>query len=496
MWQKLFKPIDIAPLIFFRVFGGGLMTIEIAGELLTSYHQEFFNTEVHFSYYFFQWLEPWPEIGVTIHMSFNILMALCVTLGLFYRWTTILMFLGTTSMFLMEKSVYINHTYLYCLLAFLLIFMPANRAWSLDVKRDPSIASSTTPAWTVYLLLFQISVVYFFAGIAKMNPDWLHAQPMTLWLSPRRYDRFFSLLDKSVLGPYLFYIKIGFHLLIGLGLWKKKTRLFALVLLGIFYYIKALHFVLGTSVWPYVVCYGGVFFDTLIVPALLWKKTRKYAFVSACLFHFINVCTFGIGTFPWLSGVMSALFFAPESFRKLKFLNNKIPKFNPATYQLPSLFKRKWQFGLIITYVVIQLAVPTRQWLYPGNTSWTENGHNFSWHMMLRSKRGRIMFTVKDPKSQQEWKEDPYNRVTAKQVSRLKGKPDMIIEYAHYLADTYREMGYPEAEVYANAQIQLNARKKQALVDTTVNLAKEKWSLLPYDWVIPLKDGPIIYGKK
>ncbi|MGB0524494.1 MAG: HTTM domain-containing protein [Flammeovirgaceae bacterium] len=441
MWQKLFRPIDIAPLIFFRVFAGGLITIEKTGELFTNYHRDFVIGDFHFSYFFFQWLEPWPPMGVYIHMGFNVLIALCVTLGLYYRWTTILMFLSTSSMFLMEKAVYINHTYLYSLFAFLLIFMPANRAWSLDVKRNPSIATGQTPAWTVYLILFQMSVVYFFAGIAKVNPDWFQAQPMTIWLSSKKHF--------YIIGP-----------------------------------------ILTSAIWPYVVSYGGVLFDLFIVPALLWKRTRLYAFIISCCFHLINVCTFGIGTFPWLSAVVTALFFAPESFRKLKFLDRNIPKFQPSTAPVVG---KPWVKVFIVTYVAIQLLVPMRQWIYPGNTSWTEYGHNFSWHMMLRSKRGSTMFTVKDPDSGKEWKEDPFKRLTRKQSFRMVGKPDMILEYAHYLAELYREKGHPNVEVYVDARVKLNARKKQRMIDPTVDLAKESWSLLPYSWVIPLEDGDIVY---
>jgi len=448
MWQKLFKPIDIAPLVFFRVFGCALMTMESAGHLFRyEYRRHYLESDVHFSYYFFQWLEPISDMAIYMHMSFNILMGICVTLGLFYRWTTILWCIGETTLFLMEKSVYINHTYLYALLIFLLFFMPANRAWSLDVKRNPSIERSTVPAWTVFLIIFQMSLVYFFAGIAKINPDWFQAQPMTHWLAAKK--------DWFLIAP-----------------------------------------ILTSTAWAYLVSYGGVIFDLFIVPALIWKKTRKYAFITACMFHVINVITFGIGSFPWLSIVATSLFFAPAQFRKIKFFNKKLPPLNWDDYQAPNISQRKLLTFGIASYMIIQLLIPARQWMYPGNISWTENGHNFSWHMMLRKKMGSISFRVVDPVSGETWRDLPRKRLTRKQYYRMMGKPDMIIEYAHFLVNLYKEQGYPNVEVYADANIILNARKMQRLVDETVDLAKEEWSLLPYNWVIPLEDGPIVYKKK
>ena len=108
--NELFRPIDIAPLVLFRIVGGSLITIEIIGELLTDYRENNTETEFHFSYVLLQWLKPWSPLGVYAHFLFNILMGIFVTIGFYYRVSALLLFLGTTSLFLMEKSVYINHT--------------------------------------------------------------------------------------------------------------------------------------------------------------------------------------------------------------------------------------------------------------------------------------------------------------------------------------------------------------------------------------------------
>lgn len=440
MLKKLFKPVDIAPLIFFRVVIGSLLTIEMAGELLTDYSDDFFHPTFHFSYQFFQWLEPWPPLWMHLHFLFNILMGILVTIGLFYRWSAFLLFLGSSSAFLMEKSVYINHTYLYCLTAFLMIFLPANRAWSADVKRKPEQLQSYTPAWTVWILLFQISVVYIFAGLAKLNPDWLAARPLAYWLPARAHF--------YIIGPLL------------------------------------------EQEWlPYLMSWGGAAFDLLIVPFMLWRRTRTGAFMVAIVFHLTNVSIFGIGTFPWYSIAMTALFFPPSSFRRLPLLRRKLPPFEPK--EVAKQWRPRFQkltTGLLAAYVLIQLAVPSRQYFYSGNASWTEDGHNFSWHMMLRSKTGSVWFKVVLPETNEEQYVKIFDYITAHQYQSMIGKPDMILELAHHIAEDYRRKGHEKVEIYAETRIRFNGRPLQAFTDTTVNLAQEKRQLAPYHWVLPLKE--------
>ncbi len=367
-------------------------------------------------------------------------MALFVTLGLYYRISALLLCLGTTSAFLMEKSVYINHTYLYCLTAFLMIFIPAHKAWSLDVKRKPQLEQSSVPAWMLWILLFQISVVYIFAGLAKLNPDWFSGTPLNIWL-PARSHYF-------IIGPLL------------------------------------------AQPWlPYVMSWGGAAFDLLVVPLMLWRFTRRWTFPLALIFHFTNVLIFGIGTFPWYSMAMTALFFPPHTFRKLPLLRKKLPAYVPLNFNKllrPTLKKAIAVF--LALYMLVQIAVPLRQYTYAGNSSWTEAGHNFSWHMMLRSKRGgSLHYKVVDPASGEEWQVDPVNYVTLHQYRSMTGKPDMILELAHHIRDRYARDGYKGVEVYAHCTVEFNGRPNLQLTDTTVNLSQESRQLGPYSWVLPFE---------
>ncbi len=367
-------------------------------------------------------------------------MALFVTLGFYYRISAALLCVGTTTAFLMEKSVYINHTYLYCLTAFLMIFIPAHRAWSLDVKRRPALAQSAVPAWTVGILVFQISIVYIFAGLAKLNPDWLRGIPMNIWLPARSHY--------WVIGP-----------------------------------------VLAQPWLPYLMSWGGAAFDLLVVPLMLWHYTRRWTFMLTLLFHFTNVCIFGIGTFPWYSMAMTALFFPSHTFRRLPLLRHKLPAFTPINFNLvlrPAL--KKTIVAFIALYSVVQLAIPLRQYAYAGNTSWSEAGHNFSWHMMLRSKTGSLYYKVVDPVSGEKWRVDPLEYITTHQYRSMQGKPDMILELAHHIKNKYAEKGYAAVEVYAHSTIHFNGRQNLQFVDSTANLATKPRKMGVYEWIMPLQE--------
>src|SRR5258707_5572799 len=106
-----------------------------------------------------------------VHFAALAVLAVCIAVGFHYRISTILFFLGFTYVFLLDESRWLNHFYLVSLVSFLLIFVPAHRAFSLDARRRPHIRSSTVPTWSLWLLRAQIAIVYLYGALAKLNGD-------------------------------------------------------------------------------------------------------------------------------------------------------------------------------------------------------------------------------------------------------------------------------------------------------------------------------------
>lgn len=251
MMKHLLAPIDAAIFIYFRFFAGMLLSIELINSLFLGDLFEYL-APFHFSYLYFDWIKPWPLEGMLLLYTFTILAGFTLALGVRQRLSAVILFLGYVLLFLMEKSEYNNHLYLYCLISFWMIWLPVT-------KNNRLFA----PRWFYYLLVFHLSVVYFYAGIAKLDSEWLTGNTVREMLNSKYQD---------------FYI------------------------------------------------YGGLAFDLLIVPLLMWRKTRVMASVAACLFHLMNVVNFGLATFPWFSIMMTALFFGTSWPRRFTWFDDFFPE--------------------------------------------------------------------------------------------------------------------------------------------------------------------------
>ena len=101
--------------------------------------------------------------------------------GWWYRPAIVVFFVGFTWVELIDVTTYLNHYWFVSLAALLLCFLPADA--SLSMSGLAATASAPCALGAVYLLRAQVAVVYGFAGLAKLNDDWLvHALPLRLWL--------------------------------------------------------------------------------------------------------------------------------------------------------------------------------------------------------------------------------------------------------------------------------------------------------------------------
>ncbi len=224
--SRAFAPIDIASLVFFRIAFGLLMAWEVCRYFRNGWIYFFWlEPRILFKYYGFSWVHPWPGHWLYVHWATLGIFGLFVAAGFLYRVSASLMFLSYAYFFLLDETRYVNQTYLIFLFCFLLVLVPANRTLSVDAWLRPSLRSQSAPAWSPWLLRFQIGVVYFFAGLVKLSPDWLRGEPM-------RYQ-----LSHATNAPIV-------------------SRLFR-------------------EEWAvYAVSYGGLLFDLFVVPLLLWRRTR------------------------------------------------------------------------------------------------------------------------------------------------------------------------------------------------------------------------------
>ena len=150
-------------------------------------------------------------------------------------------------------------------------------------------------------------------------------------------------------------------------------------------------------------------------------------------------------------------------------------------------FRQKLVVGFIAGWIGLQILVPLRYLVYPGHVSWTEEGHRFAWMMKLRDKDAEARFTVRDPASGQEWRVPPEDYLLRHQIGEMESRPDMILQFAHYLARVWAEKrNIAGVEVRARVCASLNGRKPELLIDPQRDLARIPRSLRHADWILPL----------
>ncbi|HRE77647.1 MAG TPA: HTTM domain-containing protein [Flavobacterium sp.] len=442
MLKKAFDPIDNSPLILFRITFGLLIAAESIVAIFTGWvKKNLIDPTVSIPHIGFDFLVPLPGYGMYVYFSIMGVLGMLIMLGYKYRYTLGLYTLLWTSVYLMQKASYNNHYYLLILVCLIMLFLPANQYASMDAKKNPDLKSLTMPRWCSWVMICQMTIVYFFATLAKFYPDWLDGTFTGILFS--------NLSNFPVLGSVF------------------------------------------TEKWFHVfIAYAGIFFDGLIIPALLWKRTRNIAFVASLLFHLFNSVTLQIGIFPYFALSFIVFFYSPETIRHIFF--KKKPQLQPED------LSKNYSFSNAITYFfipffIIQLILPIRHFFIKGDVLWTEEAHRLSWRMMLRQKSGITHFKVIDKKTNQEL---PYNiveKLTRKQLGLVSSKPDGMWQMAQHIKKEFAEKGL-EVSIFIDSKLSVNNKPYKTFIDPTVDFADAEWNYFGHnDWILLYdKEGNLI----
>lgn len=431
--DRLFEPVNIAPLVLIRI---GLGAILFWSAIRYLYYDWVRTYYIEPSFYFklpgFEWVEPAGEAGMYALFVAYAVAALFVLTGAHYRIAMPVLTVLVAWVFLIDLSHYLNHMYFVLLLGLVLCVIPANGALAYDA-RSVSDRRSHVPAWMLWLVRFQVGIVYFFGGIAKLDADWIRGEPMHLWL---RYNEAALPFQNE--------------------LWFAQT-----------------------------LSWMGLIFDLLVVPALLWRRTRWFAVVAVFAFNLMNAWLWDIGIFPWLMLLATVVFFPPDSkwLVRIAGTDQKPPRdweFSEKTRRVVAITLSVW--------CAFHVLMPIRHFAVEGTTSWHEVGHRFSWRMKLRDKQARSAFFIIDKDTDQAIPVDLEKHLTYRQNYKMRTRPDMVCQFARHLAEQYRDE-YGDVEIRALVSVALNGRKPQFMVDREVDLSHcetNPWAAP--EWVIPFED--------
>lgn len=401
----------------------------------------YLEPEHHLTYPGFGWVQPWPSPWMHLHVVVLALLGGCIALGYRHRLAAALFVVGFAYAELIDAALYLNHYWFVTLAGLLLVLLPVHHRWSLDARQGRVRAARFVPAGVVWALRAQLAVVYLFAGLAKLNGDWLfRAQPMRLWLADRTHI--------PIVGPLL-----------------------------------------DEPLLAYAASWAGAFFDLTIVGWLLWRRSRPWAYAAVVGFHLITGALFQIGVFPWVMIVGTLVFFAPDWPARLRSTSSRsVRSSTPGLGRVAGVARPA--VAVLVLLAMVQLVLPLRHYAYPGNVRWTEEGYYGAWRVMVTEKAGYAQYRITDPATGNTWQADPGLVLTDWQAEQAAVRPDLVHATAHLLARHYREQGKGDVEVRADVWVSMNGRPPRLLVDPSVDLAAQPRTLAPSKWILAISAPP------
>lgn len=442
--EHLSAPVDGASLAFLRFGFGALMLFASVRFWVYGWiRQLYIDPPFHFTYWGFDWVRPYhqyeglglPSWLLYVHFALLAAAALCVALGLYYRVAIVAFCVLFGYVELLDATNYLNHYYAITIVGAVLAFLPAHRVASVDAwraRRRGQPLPETVPRLAVWTLRAQLGLIYFFAGVAKVQSDWLiEGEPLHTWLLART--------DLPILGPFF-----AWH---------------------------------ATAI---AMSWAGCVFDLFVPFFLLTKRTRPYAYAVVVVFHVVTARLFQIGMFPWVMISLTPIFF-DESWPRRAF--KQLPAFTPPTdTSRRSRLVPAWALGLVAMHLAMQIAMPLRHHLYEGDLLWNDQGMRYAWHVMIVERGGYAELTTVDDEGHRALF-DATTLLTPLQQRMLATQPDFLLQMAHHLRDEAAARG-EHVRVYADVWMSINNRPSQRLVDPNVDLAAEQDTPFAYDWVL------------
>jgi len=436
------SPVDGASLAVVRMIFGVVMAFGMLRFWGRGWVDEFFvQPSFHFRYWGLAWVPVPGEVGCHVLVWGTGVAALLVAAGAFTRASLAAFVVGFTWLELLEESLYLNHYYAVSLFAVLLLCTDAAQVWSVDARRRRrrgEVPGAHIPRWQLGILQLQLGLIYFFAGVAKLQPDWLAcAQPLTIWMGRSG--------DVPVVGPWLAHPT--------------------------------------TAV---IMSWGGCLFD-LFIPLVLRSRFRLWGWLVVVGFHVVTGSLFNIGLFPLVMIGLTTVFFAPDWPRVLqrRLWSHHVVARAPLTTTPPRLLR-----AFLVVFFVVQVLLPLRHWAYPGPARWTMEGFRYAWKVMVMEKTAVATFHVVSVDGTRRRTTDGDGELIPLQKKTMASRPEMILEYAHHLRDLHEAQWGTPVRVTVDAFAALNGRRSQRLIDPDVDLAAIEDDLRPKTWIVPLAPQP------
>lgn len=379
---------------------------------------------VHFSYPGFGWVQPWPQPFMNLHVAMIAVAGVAIAVGFRHRIAAGAVAVLFAYVELIDRTLYINHYYWIVLTAALFVFLPAGNRWSIDAALGHA---RDVPRMAVWAMRFQVGIVYVFAGLAKLNHDWLvNGEPLATWLGART--------DVPILG-----------------------------------------FAFGFAAVPVALSWAGALFDLTIVGWLSWSRTRPYAYAALVAFHMLTWLLFpSIGVFPLVMAASATIFFAPDWPATVVQRLGVKDRFALRTIEAPRSVRRLSHLApaALVVYAALMVAIPAASFV-GSETLWSGDGYQFGWRVMLTEKAATADFRVVDEATGDQWVVDGPTGLTQRQAGVMAADPALVVAAARLIEEEFAARGIRDVAVFGEVWMAYNGREHQRFIDPTVDLTAD-----------------------
>ncbi|XP_074031124.1 gamma-glutamyl carboxylase isoform X2 [Leptinotarsa decemlineata] len=389
-------------------------------------------------------------------------------LGYKFRLSVILFGVPYWYIFLMDKSFWNNHSYLFGVVTILLMGSCANHFFSIDGYLDDSKRNRHVPYWNYFILKYQFFMLYFLAGLKKTDVEWLEGYSMS------------DLGKHWVFGPFRLLLTSG-------------------------------------QIDYIIIHWFGFLLDLTIGFWMLVEFTRPVAMLFCACFHLMNSRLFSIGMFPYVCLATMPLFCDETWPRKIQSLfttdNLEAAPSDSCIYPIdetridrdlvrkPS-WKHKFVATLLMCHCGLQAFLPYSHFITKGYNNWTNGLYGYSWDMMVHSW-DTILVVVKVIDNDTD-REHFIDAGAWTHNDRWSKHADMGVQYAQCLKKNLiagfegkSHLGHSTAisskftsgniSIYLDVWCSLNKRFQQRMFDPNYDLLKANWSpFQPVEWLLPV----------
>jgi vitamin K-dependent gamma-carboxylase len=431
------KQVSGALLATYRI-GLGIFLFLESIRILKTCKYRFIDEGIALKFDFFYWVNALPQTPMYLLCIALIISSLAIILGIKYRISIFIFTLLYAYFLLLDVSFFNNHYYLIALISFLMSLTNADNAFTYSKLKNKDFSFQKIPKWQIDIIRFQILVVYFYAGITKLDPDWI---------------------KMNTVHEFLFH-----------GI-EFQNRPF-----------------LQNNLIVALVTYGGLIFDLTIGFALFFRKTRKIAFIFSVFFHLTNALILfpkGLYIFPYFMIFTGIIFFDDSLPQKVLYNAFKIKTYEKDFIQPKSYVDRFIPIFLIF-YILFQILFPLRHHLIEGHCDWTGEAKNFSWRMKTPFKEiYKTSIIVKNKETGL-----PYNfsfNLKKEQFQKIVYEPKLIYQIAQYIKKNKPDT-IPDKNLIMNVVIieTMNGGSKYPAIDSTINMVDVEYCSFKHNKFITL----------